>query len=59
MKKDDWIGSSQISLDDAIDNALAAAGDHLDIAVVETKSSQTLPHKRHYEVRVVTYSEGV
>lgn len=59
MKKNDLFGSSESSLHEAIHNALANAGDYFKIAVMETLSSQPLPNKRLYEVRIVAWSEGV
>lgn len=59
MKKMDWIGYSEISLKEAIDNALAEAGEHSWMMVVETQSSQMLPDKRSYQAHIVTYTEAV
>ena len=54
IKDKDYTGFSELSIDDAVLDALKKAGKHERVEVIETRSSQQLKKKSEYHVTLTT-----
>ncbi|KTD26239.1 MULTISPECIES: dodecin domain-containing protein [Legionella] len=54
-KKGDFIGYSEVGIDQAIQNALQKAGEHSHFEVIETRGSQIGEDKRQYEATIIAF----
>ena len=55
MKAGDFTGYSTAGIDDAIQDALAKAGDHVRIEVVETRGSQVKNDVSQYQATLAVF----
>ncbi|WED42719.1 dodecin domain-containing protein [Legionella cardiaca] len=57
IKTGEYTGSSDSGITEAIQNALAKAGEHTRIEVVETRSSHIGENTRYYQVLISTFTD--
>ena len=57
IKTKDFTGHSNLSIDEAIANALEKAGKHRRVKVIETRSSQHNENNSQYQVTLTTQDE--